>query len=549
VLDWLFIIIISLTFGTAWFLVLYGHYSLYFTHVSWIYTTGRDPLQHQLGWEFFRIEPWRFPLGTIKTYGYPYGTTVTFMDSIPLFAFFFKLLSSRLGENFQYFGLCELTSVIGQMDVGMFIIREFTKSNTIKVLGASLLVLAPPMIYRSFFHSSLSAHWIIMAAILFVILEYRQKLWQWCWLILFAVSLFVHLYYIPMIIPLWCISLFFRYKNEKQKKIFIIEPIKVILIIGIIGICTGIFSLKIQDLTQYGVGEYSWNLNGFINSFGTSNFLKTLPYINSQQEGYSYLGLGVIILLPISLVLFLIKDPAKKNLSFFIPFFIISIGYLLVALSNQAAFNKYILWNMILPGPINYIFSLFRSTGRFIWPVYYFIVLFSLVTLIRNCKVVWTIILLFCIILVQYLDLKPLFDSKRFDHIVEYGSSLKSEFWKIAGKTNKHIEVIPTEYYETLAIYAVRHQMTLSSGYFGRADVGAMEKLSIVIWRELLSGKSDRDTLYILSTPTLVSTAKRELVKTMYVCSIDNYDILFAKDNPVIDSDFNFNEYCLVPYN
>ena len=545
--EWFFIAGASIGVGVLWFLLMYGRFSLYFTHVSWIYTTGRDPLQHQLGWEFFRIEPWRFPLGMIKNYGYPYGTTVTFMDSIPLFAFFFKLISPWLGENFQYFGVWELTSVIGQMVVGMLIVREFTKSNLIKVLGASLLVLAPPMIYRAFYHSSLSAQWIILLAILFVILEYRRKLHQWYWLVLFVVTMLIHLYFIPMIIPLWGVSLVFRYQRERRIKIFLVEPLKVIVLIGVLGFCTGVFSLRFNELSAYGLGQFSWNLNGFFNPFDTSKFLNSLPSIKTQQEGYSYLGLGVIILLPISIVLFTLKDSAKKNRKFFIPFFIISLAYILVALSNMAAVNKTILWDIKLPGSINDVFSLFRSTGRFIWPVYYFIVLFAILALIRNCKVVWTTILLVIIIFVQFLDLKPLYDSKRIDHIVEYGSSLKSDFWQIAGKTNKHIEIIPTEYYETLAIFAVRHQMTLSSGYFGRADVESMETLSQVVWRELLSGKSDPDTLYILSAPTMVSTAKSELVKSMYVCSIDNYDIVLAKDNPVIDSDFNFNEYCLVP--
>ncbi|MDO9121584.1 MAG: DUF6311 domain-containing protein, partial [Anaerolineaceae bacterium] len=80
-------------FGLLWFLLLYESAPLYPTNVGWIYSAGGDTFQHQLGWEWFRQEPWRFPLGRIDAYGFPYGTTIVFMDSIPLFAIFFKILS------------------------------------------------------------------------------------------------------------------------------------------------------------------------------------------------------------------------------------------------------------------------------------------------------------------------------------------------------------------------------------------------------------------------------------------------------------------------
>ena len=93
------------SFGAFWYWVLYGPFHLYFTHVNWIYQAGGDVLQHQLGWEWFRQEPWQFPLGKITAYGYPFGTSVTFMDSIPLLAIPLKLISHWFKQNHQYFGV------------------------------------------------------------------------------------------------------------------------------------------------------------------------------------------------------------------------------------------------------------------------------------------------------------------------------------------------------------------------------------------------------------------------------------------------------------
>ncbi len=230
--------------------MLYGPYHLYFTHVNWIYNAGGDVLQHQLGWEWFRQEPWQFPLGKITAYGFPIGTSVTFMDSIPLLAIPFKLLSPWFKANHQYFGVWELSSVIGQMLVGLLILHEYTRSYLLKILGASLLVLSPVMIFRAFYHSSLSAHWILLLAIWFIIRQYRGKLWRGAWICLFAVATLVNIYYIPMLVPLWLIGMYFRYKQEQMSSKLMLnilaDCVAIVLAVILVGYGIGLFSLWLR---------------------------------------------------------------------------------------------------------------------------------------------------------------------------------------------------------------------------------------------------------------------------------------------------------------
>ena len=408
------------------------------------------------------------------------------------------------------------------------------------------ILLSPAMINRAFFHSSLSAHWILLLAILFVILEYRKRMKNWYWLVLFSVAMLVHLYYIPMLIPIWAVGLLYRYLRERKKRIFLLEPLKLVMIILGIGLCTGIFSLRFPELSQEGFGYYSWNLNGFVNPFDTSMLFKALPCQPLQNEGFSYLGAGNFILLPIAFILFFIKDPAKKNWKFLLPFAVISVGLMLFALSERAMINDQVLWDFTLFEPLRKLASLFRSTGRFIWPVYYFILIFGIAALARNCRYTWAILIL--AIIIQFIDIQPLLATKRVPGLAEYGAGgMKSDFWQEAGKTNTSIEIIPTEYYEHLVVYAVRHRMTIGSGYFGRADFMSMEDLAQKTWQELLAGKSDDKTLYVLSDPKMVTTARKKLTGWMYVCKIDNYNVLFSKGNPVTQSGFDFSSICLIP--
>lgn len=64
-----------------------------------------DIIQHYSGWLAFRNSEWSFPLGLAKDMAIEDGTYISFTDSIPWVAIFFKLFNQFLPETFQYFGL------------------------------------------------------------------------------------------------------------------------------------------------------------------------------------------------------------------------------------------------------------------------------------------------------------------------------------------------------------------------------------------------------------------------------------------------------------
>src|SRR3989338_10589343 len=68
----IFALLLAGLFGGLFFFYLYGEL-LNPTYIDWILTTGGDPFQHYIGWEFFRHSPWTFPLGINLQYGYPIG--------------------------------------------------------------------------------------------------------------------------------------------------------------------------------------------------------------------------------------------------------------------------------------------------------------------------------------------------------------------------------------------------------------------------------------------------------------------------------------------
>jgi hypothetical protein len=542
-------LVISIVCGTGWFLLMYGRYPLYFTHVDWIYAAGGDVFQHQLGWEWFRQEPWHFPIGRIESYGVPFGTTVSFMDAIPLMAIPLKLLSPLLGQRFQYLGLWEWISVVGQMFAAMLILQEFRASTFQRILGASLLVLSPPMIMRAFGHNSLTAQWILLLGIWFILREYRGALWRGAWAALFAVAVMVHLYFVAMLAPLWIISLYFRIKREKNGRSSIVDIFVVPLTVLVVGYCIGIFSLGVNELQAVGFGICSWNLNGFFNPDQFSAIFKALPMGNpSQWEGYSYLGLGNMLIAFISLVICLQKGITRRQRDLLLPFGIVSFLMCLYALSNKAYVNSQMLWNVSLPTDLLRLASMFQASGRFIWPVFYFIVLFGIIGLLRNFRSPAPLLVL--ALMLQFIDIQPLFTSKAFSGFIEYQTPLESDFWQAAAKTNRQIEIIPAianeSNYEPIALYAEQNHFTLNWGYFARAPYKDIEALSEGAWDGLLNGHTDDQTLYLIWDPAWVESLPR-LSGKMYVCQVDGYNIVLAKDNRLVNTDFDLNRYCSPP--
>ena len=141
-------------------LYLLGFDNLNFLNKNWLYLG--DLSQYQIGWEFFRNDSWKFPLGFNPNYGLEFGNSIVFTDSIPLLAFIFKLFKNFLPENFQYFSLWIVLSIYLQLLFSYLIIFNLTKNFYFSVISIFFFILAPIFLHRSGMHLSLMGQWIIL---------------------------------------------------------------------------------------------------------------------------------------------------------------------------------------------------------------------------------------------------------------------------------------------------------------------------------------------------------------------------------------------------
>jgi len=101
-----------------------------------------------------------------------------------------------LPESFQYIGLWLLACFLLQAWFAWRLVGLILGNTAVRFLGAGLFVFAPPMLWRMPSHSSLAAHFLILAALYLTFRPSRQ--WRArSWALLLMVAALVHPTYWP----------------------------------------------------------------------------------------------------------------------------------------------------------------------------------------------------------------------------------------------------------------------------------------------------------------------------------------------------------------
>ena len=398
---------------------IYGIKILTPTYTNWIFASTGDIFQHYVGWEAFRAGTWNFPIGLTNTISYPTNISVIYTDAIPLFAIFFKLISFALPKTFQYLGLYGLLCFILQAILSTHIIKNYTDSKANIIITSMLFTIIPSMIFRMFYHTALASQWLLLISLetIFLYNNYKEgRKIYYIWAIIAFLIGTIHAYYLVMcgIILVGYIILDILNTKKIKKSIlllltFLSTAVTTIWLFG------GFTNTGKND--SFGFGSYSFNLNGLINSQGWSIFLKQMPMQYNQYEGFSYLGMGVIILIIIATILTVIwfkkdKEDLKQHKNITISLLIITILSVFVALSPKAYLGNTLLYDLKLPDFITNIWSIFRSTGRFVWPVIYILMLSSIIIILKRLNWKYSLLILSICTFIQIIDIGSILKEK-----------------------------------------------------------------------------------------------------------------------------------------
>jgi hypothetical protein len=538
-LNWL----VALLIGTVSFVVLFGVQTLNPTHVDWIYIRGGDVLQHQLGWMAFRAEPWSLKLGAITSLLYPTGTSIVYTDSIPLLAVFFKLFRAWLPETFQYFGLWTLLNWILTAWFAIYLFSKLNLSRVAQYLGAILLTVSPVLIDRTFHHDGLIAHWLLLAAFALIVTHLKSGFPFKSWIFLVTVSLWIHAYLFVMVVAFYVASLLYEWIHTRSWMRILLNVLVAAALCAVSAYTLGLFDSPAQ-MRSKNVAHYSANLNALLNPIESSRLFGPLPFaFEGQYEGYAYLGVGTLLLAAASLLAGGRVSWKRENLKY-LTLLLPALAMAMFSTGGTITAGSHVVYDIPLLKMVEDLFLVLRSNGRFIWSLYYLIIIFLVSRIDRPRFLRWVLIV---VIAIQLFEFSPLIQSKTYIRKTGYVPPLSSNFWQGPASSYQHLVIFPEEdtlyFYPPFGSFAVEHGLTLNWMYLARADYRWLERYYGDVLEELYQGKLDKRTIYIAANKRIPNTLIRLETPGVLVCSENNYWII-VNDNPGQPNPFAEMAHC-----
>lgn len=542
VFVWSYIVLITLII----YAIVFGVFTLNPKNISWLLSVYHDWGQHYLGWAFYRQDEWRFPLGEMKNFYYPVGTNVGFTDSIPLLAFLFKIFDSFLPDNFQYFGLW-LYSCLVLNAYFTYKILKLYKIHIVTILIAIILIdINPTLIFRGM-HPALCAHWLIIGSIYYYLkankdngiqILKRQSL-------LFLVSCSINPYLAVIVACFTLILPFKQYFYDKSINIrtAILLPLLTLFsglifwfIFGMVEIGSETTALDVGNI----YGLYSLNLNSFFNSYG--HYSKFIPHLgmvtDSQHEGFAYLGLGLLFLIIIAFIIVVVNFK-KIKIAFLLPLILLLIGFTLFAISNQVSYGSKVLFEYPTLAIFKKLGNIFRAIGRFVWPLYYFLIIGSIIIIAKiNALKYFKIFLFSTLLLLQIYDTENLITARQLKS-GEYHTKLKEKEWNEAIHEFSEVITYPpytnnlvySMDYQDLMFIALKNKKPISNGYVARENVLKSQSYKDSIKHSLELGMIPKNRFYVTNKFNLkdfnVLIYKNEVNFRM----LDDFYLLFSKES------------------
>ena len=374
---------------------------------EWLFSG--DLSTYQLGWQFFKLDEWRFPLGINPNYGIYLNSSVVFSDSIPLFAIFFKIFKNFLPSEFQYFSIWILVCVYLQLYFSFKIIYKITNNLLYSAVSSLFFGIATVFIHRSGIHLSLFGQWIILSFFYVELLD-KNKFYYKNLIILLSTT--IHFYFTIILLIIFFIEKVIDYfRNKKLIKSILIQTSIILFSSLFLMYIIGYFSLNLDDGLGWGYGYYNFNLNSFFNPVGQtniseviwSNFLAKREFQNGQIEGFSYLGVSGFIFL----IIFLFNMFNKRNNIIYsnIKIFTICVIFLILSTSNNIYFDQTSIINIPLNKFFYAIANIIRASGRLIWPIYYLIFIVGIIFIYQNFQKKISLLIILILLLVQIVDI------------------------------------------------------------------------------------------------------------------------------------------------
>ncbi len=377
----------------------------------WDHVEG-DASANLTGYLAFARDDWRWPLFKTALLFPPGGVNILFADPIPLLALLGKIAFKTTGWLPLYFGPWLLASYALQPVAGYFLLRALDFTKLPALVGGLLFLVAPLFIFR-YGHFPLVSHWLLLAALLiYVKITRGDKSYVAIGAGFTLLLILINPYLLAMVAAIYAAALCDAVALRKL-------PLRAALVAltttaASVVACALLFGFitwgKSAPVTG-GFGLYSLNLLSPVwpqLSLFAKNPAFILDPTGGQYEGFAYFGGGLLLFLLMAalfahekLRMFFRRSPAL---------FAIALGLAIYALSSRIYAGHWFIGTLpyeIFP-PLAKFSQMFRSSGRFFWPLAYLLILAGAAALHARLGAARFAALALAALVVQLADIRPL---------------------------------------------------------------------------------------------------------------------------------------------
>lgn len=494
------LLFISFAIGSILTIFFVGYNNIGFTDTKWI--TNYDSLSDFIALKFFLQDEWRFPIGLNSSYG-ELKNSIVFSGAVPILSIITKIFKDFLPHNFHYFSIWIMICFSLHIFFSYKLIFSLTKNINFSAVSTLFFLFTPILIQRLDMHLSLGAHWLLLAYF-YLEIEPNIKSKNFYRTFLIILSSLVHFYFTIMML---LINLIFKtviYLKYKNLKLFITENLIIIFFLLLSMYIVGYFSIPATDSLGFGYGFYKANFLTFFDSspdrhFNSwSSFLPDISNTNGEKEGFGYLGLGLIITIFI-LIYYVFSDFSKlvKNNLQYIFIFII---FMAIAFTTTLNIGEIKILDLKLPIFLYAPLSIIRASGRFIWPAYYLLIIFSLFAFYKlKFKTRYLLIL----ILIQFFDLAPGINSFFGSKLEKLNTKLNDPIWNNINVNFNSIKT--TKISNSSNIFTKVSGLMINENFLetniarlGRFNRAEASILRAKLYKNLIDKNINMETIYII---------------------------------------------------
>lgn len=442
------------------------------------------------------------------------------------------------------------------------------------------------LVHAGYGHIALASHWLILASFCLYLRPGRNDL---RWSLLIALCWLIQAYFAPMVAAIWIASLVKRLFIDGERFSLLKSTGVVALTSLIVMWASGYFMIGSNFNPEGWNYVFRWQPlslvdSGTDGSTGWSHLLGDRAQLDGDTEAFSFLGAGVLFLMAISLARVALQNRKTKvlvaigvlaastllfvsiarsmplsrvlsmsallvvviffsvtllNLSRFsnsshtyVPLIIAVCMLAVYSMTNRVGFAQQTFFEYPLFPPLRQFTETFRTHGRSIWPLYYLAIFAAVVVFAKTSSKKYTGLLLLALFCFQVIDSSSAVSlvRHRFDS-PQWVSPMKDPRWELIAKKYKYVVVVPPlnddqeERWIVIDDFADRHRLGTNSGSFSRFDLNVYTKSNQDRVAELISGKPNKDTLYIVDDLSVWETINQgELMGSSLI--IDNFRVV-----------------------